>query len=95
MYAARAVSRHVLQVQWLSSDWLDCVAFWRRRENYPQNSHCLRVLVIFEKERSQSTLLPVALHAELTDTHTGSGHMQSLTTLLKAKRVAEKLFKSS
>ena len=53
------VSRHVLQVQWLPSDWLDCVAFWRRRENYPKNSHCLRV--IFEKERSQSTLLSVAL----------------------------------
>ena len=52
----------------LPSDWSDCLAFWRRRENYPPKGHCLRILVIFEKERSQASgLYSVALW-NLTDT---------------------------
>ena len=59
----------------------------------PPKGHCLRILVIFEKERSQASLSLLCCSAEL-DWHPGSEHMQTLTMLLKPKRVARKLFKS-
>ena len=54
----------------LSSDWLDCIGFWRRRENYSQKGHCLRILVIFWKRNELATLLL----CRLTDTP-GGEHM--------------------
>ena len=52
----------------LQSDWLDCIAFWRRRENYPPKGHCLKIFVIFRK-RKKPVYSAIGCSAEfLTDT---------------------------
>ena len=51
----------------LPSDWLDCLAFWRRREKYPQKDIVWEYFSFFEKDTSQASLYSVALR-NLTDT---------------------------
>ena len=78
----------------LQSDWLDCKAFWRRRENYPPKGHCLKIFVIFRKRKKPVYSICHWLLCWIFDRHPGSEQME-LTTLLEAKRDAGKLFRSS
>ena len=70
----------------LPSDWLDCLRFWRRRENRLSGGHCLRIVVIFWKRNEPIYSVTIALPN--WPRSGGSERMQTLTTLLKAKRVA-------
>ena len=49
----------------LPSDWLDCLAFWRRREKYPQKDIVWEYLSFFEKDTSQATLYLLCCSEEL------------------------------
>ena len=89
-----AVTWHVPQVQGLPSDWLHCVACWRRREHYPTKQNTVWGCLSFKfLKQKGASLLCYRLLCRI-DRHTGSEQMQSLTTLLKAKRVAGKQFKT-
>ena len=70
----------------LPSDWLDCLRFWRRRENRISGGHCLRIVVILWKRNEPIYSVTIAL--QNWPRSGGSERMQTLTTLLKAKRVA-------
>ena len=71
-----------------TSDWLDCIRFWRRQENYIPKGHCLGIFVIFWKRKRASLL---CCSAELTDTLVVN-KCSHWRRCWKAKRVVEKQY---